>query len=352
MSGLSERIKRQVRGLSSAAARTRMQARKLAEARRALAVLEAAGGRLSPGLVKTTRDYAGDVLGWRGYAPWLQVYAAVAGGFRTGWLPDNYYYGVVMPRVNGEYHHMARHRGTNAALFGDGAFPDLAYLANGLFYDRSYSVIPADRLAAYLREHAETIVFKADRSGFGRGIVFADTRRLDPRELAAMGNGVIQARVDQHEVFDQFGVPSLATLRIGTAVADDGSVSVRTCYLKLGRARDTHVIAQDQVRVAVDWTDGRMAAQGYLSDWRPVDGHPDTGAEFAGRELPNMPGCVDTVLGLHRRMPLPRYVCWDVVVDAGGAVRVLEWEGGVVNFGEATQGPCFADLGWDRLHLA
>lgn len=343
--------KQQAKALLRTARLARMHVQKISEARRALSVLEAAKGRLEPRIVNATKDYAAEILGWRGYAPWLQVYSAVAGEFRPGWLPDNYYYGVVMPKVNGEYHHMARHRGANAKLFDSDAFPDLAYLVNGLVFDRDYRIIAPDRLAGFLRDRAETLVIKADRSGFGRGILFMKTQALDLDLLRSIGNGVIQARITQHEAFEQFGVPSLATLRIGTAIGEDGQPSVRTCYLKLGRAKDTHVIANNQVRVAIDWTDGSLSGEGYLSNWQPVDGHPDTQVAFAGRTVPNISGCVSTVLDLHGRLPLPRYLSWDVVVDAAGAVRVLEWEGGVVNFGEATQGPCFADLGWDQLHL-
>ena len=50
-------------------------------------------------------------------------------------------------------------------------------------------------------------------------------------------------------------------------------------------------------------------------------------------------------------MPFARSVGWDVVVDSDDEVRVLEWNAGHndIKFSEATQGPCFSDMGWETL---
>ena len=59
----------------------------------------------------------------------------------------------------------------------------------------------------------------------------------------------------------------------------------------------------------------------------------------------NWLGVLKAVVG-QRKAPIP-----DVVVDEDDNVRVLEWEAAVVTFAEATQGPCFDGLSWQRLHL-
>ncbi len=343
---MSAPFKHYAKSLIRGGARVRMQVRKIAEARRALGVLEAARGPLDRRLYGLCDAYARDRLGWSGYAPWLKVYAAVQRAFHDGWLPENYYLAEVLPRVNGEYHRMARRRGANARLFGAEAFPDLAYSVNGIFYDTGYRVIPAAGLAGFLAERADEVVFKSDHSGWGDGIRFLPSAGIEPDRLAALGNGVVQRRLRPHPVFDRFDLPSLATLRIGTVVPADGVPQVRACYLKLGRAGVSHIVARDQLRVAVDWTSGELAGEGYLSDWRPVAKHPDTEVAFGGLSLPRIGDCVATALRLHAGLPLPRYLCWDLVVDDEDRVQVLEWEGGVVSFAEAVQGPCFADLGW------
>lgn len=352
MNSVAKYVRRTTRALEQQGAAAKLHVRTWAEARRALQRLESARGPTDPKVVQAANDYAVEVLGWKGYAPWLQVYAAVAREFRAGWLPDNYYAAVVAPKVNGEYRRLSRLRGCNRILFGGMGFPDLGYSVNGVFYDAEFRPVPWEGVGAYLAGSAERIVFKADASSLGLGVRFLDTAALEPEALRRLGNGVVQSRVVQHEFFDRFMPSSVATLRLATVIGDDGRPSVRAAYLRFGRSADSHVLADDQVRVAADLSTGELAPEGFLSNWAPVDRHPDTAQAFAGHAIPNMAGCVATVLDLHARSPQARCVSWDLVVDAEGEVRVLEWEGGVVSFAEATQGPCFADLGWDRLHLS
>ena len=351
MNTLAKLVTRRTKALGQQGLAAKLHVRKWAEARKAIQSLERDRGRIDPKIIKRGNDYATEVLGWKGYAPWLHVYSAVAGEFREGWLPENYYYNVVMPKVNGEYRHLSRLRGCNRILFGGEAFPDLGYAVNGIFYDRDFQPVAWERIRPYLAEQAETVVFKADSSGWGHGIHFLESVAIDPDAVKRLGNGVIQKRIVQNEFFDRFMPSSVATIRFGTVIGNDGRPSVRAGYLRFGRSAHSHVIASNQVRIAVDLTDGRLASEGFLSDWTPVDRHPDTGQVFDGHAIPHMDKCIATVLNLHARSPQARCVSWDVVVDNKGDVQVLEWEGGVVSFAEATQGPCFADLGWDRLHL-
>ena len=344
-------VSRRTKALGQQGVAAKLHVRKWAEARRALQTLESHKGRLDPTIIKRGNDYATEVLGWKGYAPWLHVYSAVAGEFREGWLPENYYYNVVMPKVNGEYGRLSRLRGCNRILFGGESFPDVGYTANGIFYDGDFQPIAWEWVGQYLAEHSQSVVFKADSSGWGHGIFFLESAAVDPEAVKRLGNGVIQKRVVQNEFFDRFMPSSVATIRFGTVIRNDGRPSVRAGYLRFGRSAHSHVVASDQVRIAVDLADGRLAPEGFLSDWTPVDRHPDTGEAFDGHAIPQIEKCVATVLDLHARSPQARCISWDLVVNSEGDVQVLEWEGGVVSFAEATQGPCFADLGWDRLHL-
>ena len=68
----------------------------------ALKTIESIKGKTNPLLIKTSNDYAKEVLGWKGYAPWLRAYSAMAGEFRDGWLPENYFGSVVVPKLQGE----------------------------------------------------------------------------------------------------------------------------------------------------------------------------------------------------------------------------------------------------------
>ena len=54
---------------------------------------------------------------------------------------------------------------------------------------------------------------------------------------------------------------------------------------------------------------------------------------------------------LHRSIPFVRSIGWDLIIDINDTVKVMEWNGyhNDIKFSEATQGPCFSDLGWEKL---
>lgn len=329
----------------------RFHRRHRGEAAALLAAIEAERGPSDPATARACDAWAGDVLGWRGYAPWLRVYAAVAGEFREGWIPDNYYGRVVLPAVQGPYGEVSKLKPLSRRLLRSDLIADVAYWVNGGLYDRDLRHLDRAGLASVLFAGSDRAVFKSDDSIQGAGVRVLHRSGFDPAELGGLPSGVFQSWVDQHPLLAGFTPGSVATMRVTTVVTDDGVASVRAAYLRFGRAADTHVRSASHVRVAVDTTTGRLADHGLTPRWTRVDAHPDSGAGFTGTTVPGFDGCVAAVLQLHRGMPFARCVGWDLAVDADERPVVLEWNAGHndIKFSEATQGPCFADMGWERL---
>ncbi|HSA86432.1 MAG TPA: sugar-transfer associated ATP-grasp domain-containing protein, partial [Nitrospira sp.] len=144
---------------------------------------------------------------------------------------------------------------------------------------------------------------------------------------------------------------SVATLRITTVYKDNGEVSVRACYLRLGSGDETHVQSRSQIRVPIHIESGAFHDVGYTAEWLETKVHPMSHVAFAGNVIPAYGACIRTVTELHRKAPYARCIGWDVTVDREEQVRLMEWNAGHNghSFPEATQGPCFADLGWERL---
>jgi hypothetical protein len=322
-----------------------------AQARRALQLLEKKYGRPDPANLKLADTYARDVFGDSVYAPWLRVYTAFSGTFKEGWIPDNYYGSVVVPNLKGWYGKISSMKPVSRLILDGDTFPDVAYFANGLFFTDKAVVVPEQALKSVVFQHCDRVVFKTDGSKQGKGVHIFDKETFNHAAIKSLGNGVIQKFIIQHSLFNAFASRSVATLRITTVVDDAGSISIRACFLRLGRAEDTHIQPEHEVCVPVDPVTGELYREGYMSDWGATEEHPDSGVRFAGVKIPEFAQCVATVLGLHRQIPFARCVGWDIAVDAEGKVQVMEWNGehNDVKFSEATQGPCFSDLNWERL---
>jgi hypothetical protein len=320
------------------------------QARSVLRTLEEKYGKTNPAHIKLADAYAREVLGQARYAPWLYVYSAVSGMFKEGWIPDNYYGSVVVPAIKGGYGKISDLRSLQNTIFRSEAFPDLAYFVNGLFLTPDNTPVAPPNVKHLLFAGRDEIVFKLDNSLQGRGIFFFHRNSFDLQKIEALGNGVFQERIVQHEALNRFAPGSVATLRMTTTVDDNGQIALRACYLRLGRADDTHVQSKSHVRVAVDLSSGELAREGYLTNWLTVPAHPDTNVEFSGTKIPAFAKCVAMVLAHHRNIPLTRSVGWDVAIGRDEAVKLMEWNAlhNDIKFSEATQGPCFTDLRWDR----
>jgi hypothetical protein len=227
----------------------------------------------------------------------------------------------------------------------------VAYYANGLFFRKDCTALDEGDVKDYLFQNGEVVVYKLEDSSQGNGIYFLDRNSFDVKKVQRLGDGVFQDYIDQHQFFKEYMPSSVATLRITTIIDDGGSASVRACYLRIGRSVDTHVKSSSHIRISVNPNTGELDRLGYLSSWRSVDKHPDTDIAFAGKMIPNFSKCVSSALELHRLIPYVRCVGWDVVVDQENNVRFMEWNSGHndIKFSEATQGPCFLDLGWEKL---
>jgi hypothetical protein len=312
--------------------------------------------RLSSGKTLDERDkrlcdeYAEAVLKDKIFAPWLYVYTTIAGAFKPGWIPDNYYGSVVKPNINGFYGALSGLKPLNQMVFQSDSFPDALSFVNGVFFRGNGNFVPEDQITSVLFNGVDRVVFKLDRSCSGCGVYVFDRSSFMLEKVKLLGNGLFQPFIHQHAFFQEFVSGPVATLRLTTISADDGAAVARAAYLRLGRAGDSVVQSENQVRISVDLGTGALDHVGYTSDWRAVRAHPDSGVSFAKKLVPNFEGCVKLVTNLHRRVPYVRCIGWDLVIDKHGMVKIMEWNGGHndIKFSEATQGPCFAELGWER----
>lgn len=296
--------------------------------------------------IKQCNDYAGDVLGSVGYAPWLHIYAAVAGEFREGWIPDNYFKQyVVWPS---SYENVSGHRPLGAKFFPDAPIPDIAHVVDGNLFLKDNTPVPKAQWADAVFAHDARLIYKTDSSLQGLGIAFLDKAAFVAAAENGLANGVLQTVIKQHPMFDELSPNALATLRITTALDQHGQASARASYLRLGRATDTHIKSHTGLRAPVDLQDGTLSETGLLPDWNPFTQHPDTDASLSRQRIPNMAKIKEMLTGLHASVPFFPCIGWDIAIDEAGAAHILEWNGGhaEIKFTEATQGPAFADLGW------
>ncbi|WP_084398543.1 sugar-transfer associated ATP-grasp domain-containing protein [Henriciella aquimarina] len=314
-----------------------------------LAALAQAGHGLDSATARQCRDYARDVLGHERYASWLMAYSAANGGFREGWMPDDYYFDWVIPRLNGANGKISELKSASCASLQTDLLPDILTHVNGLFFDRSGAYVPPESAMDTAFAQADRIVFKADSSIQGRDVMMLDRDGFRQALAAGFPNGVVQAFIEQHAELEVLTPNSVATLRLTTVKQDDGAVSLRGATLRLGRAAEDHVQSATHILVPLDIATGAFGETGYSSGFLPMTAHPDYDFAFAGHTYPGFADACDAVRTLHARINNARCIGWDVSVDREARVRLIEWNGfyNGLRMHEVSQGPCFAGLGWE-----
>lgn len=308
------------------------------------------GGAPTPQQRRLVREYATEILGSPAYAPWLLVYTLIRGEFRDGWIPANFFGRRVIPKLNKRLGEVTNIKTLTNLILRTDAFPDLAYHIDGKFYDRDMSPIGIEQLRDLVEAAGNAAFVKLDGSRRGQGIATVTAAGIDVL-FRSIGNCAIQRRIEQHAALEEIISGSVATIRVKTVRDPDGIAGVRAAYLRLGRAGSSWVESETSIRVAIVSADGQLDTAGYAADWARSLHHPDSGFRFEGFVVPGYPAATELALRLHATIPHLNVVGWDLATCADETVRLIEWNGAHcdIKFSEASTGPCFTGLGWERL---
>jgi hypothetical protein len=307
--------------------------------------------KLLPRQKQLADDYAIQVLGKKVYAPWLYVYTLVSGGsFKEGWIPDNFFGKLVVPKINKLRQITHFKTFSNVALKTE-SIPDVAYYIDGVFYTREFKVIDVTFLREIIGDTSKNVFVKKDESGRGKGVFKLVLGDINEDTFKRIGDCVVQLPIQQHEFFEHIISGSVATVRITTVKNNDGKIDLRASYLRLGRGNTAWVQSDNSVRVAIVDRNGELDTFGYTENWRRWLSHPDSNFSFYKQRVPQFKEAVEYCLKLHALVPHFAIIGWDIAISYDDKVKLLEWNGDHcdIKFSEATTGPCFTGLNWERL---
>ena len=113
-----------------------------------------------PKLIKLSNEYAFDILEQKKFSPWLYVCDAIAQTFKDGWIPDDYYGKIVVPKLKGNYGDISNYNALTKRLFKSEFFPDLLYFANGLWISPDYQVLSEKQVGEIAFSESDKVVYK------------------------------------------------------------------------------------------------------------------------------------------------------------------------------------------------
>ncbi len=114
------------------------------------------GQKLTPIMKQQADEYAFEVFGDKRYAPWLYFYSVLQGKFLEGWIPANFYSRYVLPDEG--LCGLAVTKTFSKTVLRTDALPDIAYLVNGILYDKGYCPITLSNLKQIIGENTHVII--------------------------------------------------------------------------------------------------------------------------------------------------------------------------------------------------
>lgn len=291
------------------------------------------------------------MLGSKKYAPWLYVYTAFNQEFKEGWIPDNYYGKVVVPKTNNHLGSLANVKTLTNKLIETDLLPYEVYKVNNNFYDNSYNHIPLQKLENYLFSRNDKYYVKRDDSNQGRGVFIIRKDQFDINELLEIDNCVIQEPITQSNWFSDITDLEGVTIRITTVRTNSNKIQTRAGTLRVGIEESEIVKHYDSIRVPISVKDRALGSFGTDSFWKKYKEHPKSGYIFEGKKLPAFDHVKKELESLHEKFIHYSVIGWDISIDKENKPKIIEWNASHpgIKFHEAFIGPCFTGLEWENL---
>lgn len=321
------------------------------KAEKALQSLLNQGKNLSPAQISKCETYAKEVLGGKEFAPWLKVYTAFQGEFKEGWIPDNYLGRIVCPAINGDFRRLSDRKTLSKRILQTEALPDMVYYIRGCWSNRLGQPISFQEVRALCFDQNPIVFLKKDFSFQGNGVIKLTPEGFDQFDFKQAGDFVIQSPIFQHPLLEEFSPGAVATIRITTVKPPGEPATNKLTGLRVGRKGMEYIYTKDCIRVPIRIEDGRFFDTATTAGWEILEKHPDTGATFSGKSIPNFLEAVALCEQTHDRLPHVQLIGWDVSINQEGKAQLIEWnsdEPGIV-FSESATGPHFKNLGWENL---
>ena len=197
---------------------------------------------------------------------------------------------------------------------------------NGHYYDGAYNMLTEQEADAKLRDAGEYIVKPSLDSGFGNHVQKMSGNLQDVVKIFKY-NFIVQEVFRQCAEMAVFNDSSVNVVRLMTLFIHDRP-EVLMAGLRvgnLGALTDYSPTKDGTGNVILGVTaDGVIRETGYQSCGKAVT-QCANGFVFGGKSVPNYKGMCALALKCHERMPMCRFVAWDMVVAEDGEPAIMEY---------------------------
>lgn len=277
---------------------------------------------------KSIKRYARQRFGNSAYWPYLALYSEIRGKFIKGWIPNDYYWLVLLPRINPKnYGYISDQKTFDYKVFGDFAVKPLFYFISGMFLNHELNCIDKHQVIDMLLDYNKTIVVKEESGVGGEQVSIIHSSDLIMEDFNQSKNYVIQPYIEQYKILSDLYPNSVNTFRVTTYLKTDGSIHVKFVILRFGvnNSRVDNLSSGGQYLFFDSSGRPSNMVYDYKLGHEIGESHINTGYIFSNIKIPMFSEMLEKCKSAHKVYPYVRLIGWDVCITRSGEPKLIEW---------------------------
>ncbi len=268
---------------------------------------------------------------------WHRLYQSYTGKFRYNYFPEILFSTKLEPLWNP--YRIAEFLGDKNllhTLFGtvQNLHIPKTFLSSvrGVLRDSDNKIIDFEGAVDSIKNIGYCVIKKTIDTSSGRDVIVANLigdrdeksgQSINDLLLSFGADFVVQERVVQSEVLNQFNSSSLNTFRVITYLLE-GQVKVCPIALRLGRNNaEKDNIHYGGISIGVDFN-GEIREFAFSEYGEKLSAHPDSKVVFLGKTIPQISEIIKITKELHQCVPYLGVVSWDMSLDENDTPVLIE----------------------------
>ena len=190
------------------------------------------------------------------------------------------------------------------------------------------------------------VIKEAVDSGGGHGVRFVDRDIVDSsafRSFFRCDDIIVEGYLRESDELSRYNSDSVNTIRV-LSLNLNGRVSVLSSFLRMGgKGMQVDNVSSGGMKIGIR-PDGSLSDVAYDFSLKKMDSSP-SGILFKGKSIESYKLIKEFVCTAHQNFPLARLVAWDIAIDSGNNIMVIEvnLNNGLAYSHQLFNGPLFGE---------
>ena len=262
---------------------------------------------------------------------WHYTFSTFNGQKELGYIPEYLFFAFIEPTLNDQKLYKAYTDKNALHFYVDKKHLPKTYfhIVNGDYFDENFEMASIEKVVTTLKNLNKTVVLKpAIDTGGGKNVLIKGSQEistiLQNNPKYNSNSYIIQERIKQHPILDQFHPASVNTIRIMTGRVED-KIEVLSSFFRIGNNNNTIDNSLAGGVVCGISKEGKLRKSGTNMKLITYEQHPDTGIPFSNVEIPGIHEAWVFCKITHKKMLHFTFISWDIAINENSHPICIEY---------------------------